>query len=199
MARTNVDRANDTCRSILAEIQSWVAGFAHSGAWTFERILKWRKEHVHGHPRWKKLQRWAHERCNTAFEIALANHDRKLIWTHVLDGKRVLSHAKSCDDRHCDIHTQSVDDPDNNFSAYCYAVLLPDRRIVLIPYREEYRGKELANGRLKLADIQAATHPTAKMLSVMHLPNGTPVLSSVYQLVVDMTDNGYIYLGPKFP
>jgi hypothetical protein len=159
--------------------------------------LDWRKEHVFGHVRWKLLPRWAHERVNTIFGLIIEDHQQhKIFWTHVLDGKRYLSHDKALDQRHGDIHEQETA-LDDHFSAHCYAYLLPDRRIVFIPWTQEERDKEIASGRLTQEDVQAAIHHTATPLTVGHQSNGTPRFASVHHLDVDMTDNGYIYLAPK--
>lgn len=172
--RTELDRTLDTVKSMREEIQSWIGRQAVQGAWTFERILEWRGRHIYGHERWNKLPRWAQTEVNTHFEIRLDDLQNKLIWTHVLDGKRVHCYALETFDRARDIYEQNeaLKAARKAHSASCYAFCLPDRRLMFVPFGEWERQKEMESGRLVQSDLDTIHRPHTIQLYAHHRPNG---------------------------
>lgn len=150
--RTNTDRALDLICCFRGEIRQQVDRWWRT-AKLFEDCLEWRTRVIYGHPRWSKLQGWAKHDVNTYFAIMFDQLQNKLVWTHTLDGRRILSGAPETEGRAKEIYDQNNTFP--NCSAYCYAYLLETGTILLVPYRKKERDGDLQEGRLNRALLTA--------------------------------------------
>jgi hypothetical protein len=138
-------------KSTCDAIRYWLENCAVQGAWTFERCLEWRTNHVHNHAMWQRIsfaeQSYIQSRLDAAFE----HHNRQLVWTTCLDGKRLIGnyaeHAELVNDNAFKIHQQSEQFPATHFSAYCWAHM-DGEKLVLSPYRQVERSQEVDCGRL---------------------------------------------------
>lgn len=189
MARTKMDRINETVQSLITEVNRYLSvdGLASVYHWSFEDILDWRKTKIYGHPRWKKLPRWAQERVQSVVNTLWFNHERRYtIWTLVLDGRRYFTQSKELSDRHREVSEQMQADPEINFGAHCYAVRMPDSRIVLVPYRESDRVKEIRSGRLASDDCEGG-----ETLMVKSKPQGGYELVRYTPIELTLGENSY--------
>lgn len=185
--RTEADRNYDTVKSIKSEILYWVGRSAFKCGWSFEKVMEWREKNIFSHPRYKKLTRADVAELSAVFDVILEQLQAKLFWTHVLDGKRVLTHDPVTKDRAIEVYEQGValEQAGKAASAYCYAFKLPDDRLMLVPFREDDREKELESGRITEHELNLIYDQKTVVLPVAHLPNGKPSLSTVQYLTVE--------------
>ena len=163
----SLDKTRDYLNSVKEGLRSVLCG-----TWryklTHEKMLERRKA-IYASDAYKLLPRWAASEIGGYFDALYdCQINQRLFWTHVLDGKRVLSHDKCLDGRHGEI--------DMGLSYHCYLVRIHGE-VQMIPFREEERAAELASGRLKQDDLDAIKRrATDVVLDVMlaHRPNGTP-------------------------
>lgn len=167
----SIGRSLDSIKAYTEEIRYWLGRFAFESVWTFEKTLQWRTERLYDQDRYKKLPRWAVERISGILSVYDALHQAKLVWTHVLDGRRSHHRDPRFENRHVEISNQEP-----NLSAFCYALnfheddggLIRPRR-VYVPFLKETRDNDIASGRLTADDLVTIATPRTKMCKVEHL------------------------------
>jgi hypothetical protein len=176
-----IERSLDIIKSIQSEINYWIGQYAVRQCWTFDRCLRWRGEHVHD-KQYHNLQNWAKERVNTFFDVIF---DRvgfgQVVWTHVLDDVRRIAKSPLFDGRYQDI--------DSDESAHCHAFLTPSGQVILLPFRQKDRKREIKAGRITREDIQ--TCKKSQRLVPACKPNGSPVLALLCPVELSVTGEGY--------
>lgn len=171
------DRAIDIIRDMKRNIRSVIKNCAFNFGWTFEKCLDWRQEHIFDNPYWQKLPRWAKSEIQSYFECVFDDLIEKLVWTHVLDGKRILSGSPETKNRDKDIfeqHNERVD----HFSCHCYVHQTNDR-IIFLPFNSENRKQEVTFGRLTQDDIKSRTLMGTELLFKGNRRNGSQCLAKV--------------------
>jgi hypothetical protein len=101
---------------------------------THETILKKRSD-LMSSGTWEAMDSYNSAKCMGISDVLSDLLWKELVWTHVLDGKRVLSKSFP-DDRIRDIDTDE--------SAHCY--VSPEGK--LVPFREKHRNQDKEAGRL---------------------------------------------------
>lgn len=170
---------SDIVASLNNDIEFWVSRTAAKNGWTFERVLDWKTRNILKNATYQKLPRWAKEKIDTAFNIYYNILESTLIWTHVLDGKRIIYSDPAADNRAKDIHDQNVElsKQGKANSAFCHAFALPDSRLILVPFRDEDRKLEIESGRLTEEDIGLITNHKTVHLPRGNVMNGTAILT----------------------
>jgi hypothetical protein len=169
--RDYLNSVKEGLRSILRE--TWRYKLTH------EKMLERRKA-IYASEAYKRLPRWAEAEISGFFEAAYdLQINQRIFWTHVLDGKRVLSHDPSLDGKHGTL--------DSDLSYHCYLVRI-DGKVQMIPFIEKDRAKELVSKRLTQDDLDAIKRrmmPENDVIDVYltHKPNGTPVPAILTQVV----------------
>ena len=179
--RTDVDRALERVKSLCGEIVYWIESYHGRSGTSFEKLLQWRQERIFDNPNYNKLQQWAKERISHCFDNALKTVSNRLIWTHVVDGERMLYTDPRLHDRAREVNEQmqALKDQGKANSAYCYAFCDTENnnRLILIPYREEDQQKEIESGRLSADDLNRPYHHKVVFLRSAHQPNGRNALA----------------------
>lgn len=135
--------------SIVGDIVYWIGSHAHQVAYTAERITDHLLTRVYDNPGYKKITERDRGEIEGAWKLVRNQHENKLFWTHVLDGRRVVTHDTCLEGRYQELDTSE------SYHCYLFGLIRPgqERVLVYIPYRQEDRDREIASGRLTEADI----------------------------------------------
>lgn len=164
-------RTSDMLSSVKTELQSlfrqtWRQKYTH------DKMLELRKA-IYEKDYYKLLPRWAQAEVSGFFgALYECEINRRILWTHVFEGKRVLCHAPCLDGKHGEL--------DAKLSYHCYGVVI-DGEFKLIPFRRKDRVAELDEEKpriteedLRKIDRRMMPENDVKDVYLAHKPNGTP-------------------------
>lgn len=190
--RTDMDRSYDRLKSLNGEIDHWIKHYARYGA-TFEFFLKWRDERIYGTEAWAKMQQWARTAVNHYFDYVFKTVDQYLVSTSVFKGQRLM-HGHPALEAAREVYEENklLEEQGKAAGCWCYAFCDTNNgnRLLLIPYREEDRAKEIASGRLTEEIIKSLYDPGIISLQRGNKLNGSPCLT--LRVMVPVTNDGKV-------
>ena len=129
-------------KAINGHFDYWSGRMAMTYGWTMES-MEHHMQKVATQLQLKRLPEWAKYQMQGVWKLYRLMVERNLVWTHVLDGKRIP--AK-------EIPAQRLRDIDKAASAHCLAYLDDAGERHFLPFRRDDRDTDVAAGRLTVLE-----------------------------------------------